>query len=194
MYIVIFYQIHILPKFLKFSYILLQEIYLLNSAPVCYVIAKTKHGRWSVLNLLYYPQSELFGYICLVLLNLTMKVRNENYTNANLGEISLKINKVIVYKYFDSFVFCYILFHFLILLHYAYYILFLLYYFCYYILQVFCYFRYIIVQWKFRCYNKAYLSLLLWPCSKSLLCFRAVVAELLSFLFVQPCPQRIFSL
>ena len=193
MYYVIFYQIHILLKFLKFSYILLQEIYLLNSAPVLYY-CKNKTQSVKCFKLAILSTIRIIWIdICLVFLNLTMKVRNENYTNANLGEISLKINKVIVYKYFDSFVFCYILFHFLILLHYAYYILFLLYYFSYYIWQVFCYFRYIIVQWKFRCYNKAYLSLLLWPCSKSLLCFRAVVAELFSFLFVQPFPQRIFS-
>ena len=135
-----------LLKFLKFSYILLQEIYLLNSAPVLYY-CKNKTQSVKCFKLAILSTIRIIWIdICLVFLNLTMKVRNENYTNANLGEISLKINKVIVYKYFDSLVFCYILFHFLILLHYAYYILFLLYYFSYYIWQVFCYFRYIIAQ------------------------------------------------
>ena len=34
--------------------------------------------------------------ICLVFLNLKMKVRNENYTSVNRKEITLKINKVTV--------------------------------------------------------------------------------------------------
>ena len=53
-----------------------------------------------------------------------------------------------------------------------------------YILFDFCYFCYVIMQWKFRCYNKEFLSLQIWPFSKSPICVRAVVAELLSFIFV----------
>ena len=78
--------------------------------------------------------------ICLVLLNLKMKVWNQNYTNLNLEEILFKINSccfidtLMVAIFITSnfiFLFCYI-----------------------HILLEFCYFCYIIEQRKFRCYNK----------------------------------------
>ena len=59
-----------------------------------------------------------------------MKVWNENHINLNLEEILSKKIKLLFYKYFDSFDFCYMLFHFFSLL-YSYFVrflLFLLYY------------------------------------------------------------------
>ena len=50
--------------------------------------------------LLWYPRFVLVTIIwidmCLVFLNLKMKVRNENYTHVNIEDILFKINKVIV--------------------------------------------------------------------------------------------------
>ena len=57
-------------------------------------------------------------------------------------------------------------------------------FYCYiYILLDFCYFCCIIAQWKFRCYNKVYLSLLMLKKHPFKEC-SAVVAELFSFIFV----------